>query len=101
MGSGAGHACEAGSCVWLRGRWGERDVDTIGVGHVRVGEQNQGFPTSSPSPGAGLRLAGEPSGDPTSRRGDSLLGSGPWERAGVGGVGLALLELRLGRRRGD
>lgn len=62
----------------------ERDQDTIGVGHVRVLGTEPGVPYILPLVRAGLRLAGEPSGDLASRRGASLRGSGPRERAGGG-----------------
>lgn len=45
----------------------------------------------------GSRVGGRAQRGPNAQRGVSLPGSGPWERAGVGGVGLALPELRLGR----
>lgn len=52
-----GPACGSGGS-------GERNVDTIRVGHVRV-EENKRVPYILPSSGAGLRLAGESSRDLT------------------------------------
>lgn len=82
-------------CSWVlrvaQGAVGERDVDTIGVGRVRV-EGDQRVPYILPLARGGSQVGGrvqprpnlcvcEGGGGGGER---SLQGSGPWERAGVG-----------------
>lgn len=78
-------------CNWVLrvAHWalGERDVDTIGVGRMKIWGTEPGAPYVLPFVRGRSQVGARAQRGPNVERGSSLRGPGPWERPGVGGWG--------------